>query len=74
MPPLQQIIVLAMKLDIALVEHGNESEQADEIRDLMDGPWHKMTDDDHKRLDEFYVVLNSFNLPDKDDAPETRHP
>lgn len=74
MTPLEQMIVLAMKLDIAQVEYGNESEQADAIRDLMDGPWHKLTEDDKKRMDEFYVVLNSFNLPDKDDAKQHQVP
>ena len=43
--------VSMLKLCTAIIEHGNDSEQADTIRDAMDnGSWHRLTDEQRTHI------------------------
>lgn len=42
---------LTKKLDETIAEYGNDSAEADVVRDEMDKPWYALTDEDMKYVD-----------------------
>ena len=41
--PLAQYLCLLLQLDDVVAKHGNDSEEANAVRDQMDAPWYKMS-------------------------------
>lgn len=64
MTPVQHYAYLTIRLTIAQVEHGNDSAEADAIRDEMDIPWRHMQAEDIDRTRDFSSFINSFDLPE----------
>jgi hypothetical protein len=56
--------LLSCRLTVAQAEHGNDSPEADAVREDMDGPWYKMSKADIERVNSLRVMLNSFDIPD----------
>lgn len=64
MTPVQQYAYLSIRLTIAQVEHGNDSPEADAIREDMDKPWYTMSDEDRSKISAFNTTINSFDFPE----------
>lgn len=63
--PLQEYVLLQCRLELAAHEHGNDSPEADAIRDDMDAPFFKLTMAEMATANKFAETLNSFNIPER---------
>jgi len=52
---LQNFIVLADELDNAIETFGNDSEEADAVRDKMDAPWWALTDAEQQQVERYII-------------------
>lgn len=60
---LEQYKALWHRLDKLCDEGKGESEEAEAIRDESDGPWYRMTEEDHAELDAYFEAIEAASRP-----------
>ncbi len=66
----QEYLSLLIRLHHLAAERKHESEEADAVRDEMDGPWYKMTDEEQVLLRCLSADLWTILEPEFDPAPD----